>query len=349
MKLQRCALIVLIFFAGIVPVGAQDRLNGIEYVSAAGRFKIKFPGVPQEFETPYDLNPGQFVTHFVTLATDVTHTVNYTDFPTNMEKPEIVKQFLDNARDVALLRVAKDGPRILSETDVSMEGHPGRLLRVELRGDALIRSRLVVVGTRVYVLSVTTPKRPDAQGEYEKLATIFFDSFKLISPLEADLGATWKDFSFPAGKFKIKFPSTPYQVPLELSKEFTFQVTAYQSAVSYSVMYLDFPKIEKDRAALKVFLDSMRDAQLKYLELRRRNTKIISETDITYDRYAGRMLVLELLNNVIFRNKTIVVNNRLYILTTIIPKLEAESAEGKAYEELVTRFFDSFSLLPEGG
>ena len=89
----------------------------------------------------------------------------------------------------------------------------------------------------------------------------------------------------------------------------------------------------------------MRDAELKYLELRRRNAKVLSETGITYDRYPGRMLVLELLNSVIYRNKTIVVDNRLYVLTTIIPKLEAESAEGKAYEEIVTRFFDSFTLI----
>lgn len=160
-----------------------------------------------------------------------------------------------------------------------------------------------------------------------------------------DLGATWKEFSSTEGKFKIKFPATPYQAPLELSKELKFQVAGYQSAGSYSARYLDFPKIEKDPAALKVFLDSMRDAELKYLELRRRNAKVLSETGITYDRYPGRMLVLELLNSVIYRNKTIVVNNRLYVLTTIIPKLEAESAEGKAYEEIVTRFFDSFSLI----
>ena len=47
----------------------------------------------------------------------------------------------------------------------------------------------------------------------------------------------------------------------------------------------------------------------------------------------------------IYREKMIVINSRLYILTVILPKLEAESAEGKAYEELVTRFFDSFSLI----
>ena len=65
MKIQKYIPIVLTFFAGIAPVMAQEKKpdlpacaqavitdvpSGTEYVSAAGRFKIRFPGVPQEFE-----------------------------------------------------------------------------------------------------------------------------------------------------------------------------------------------------------------------------------------------------------------------------------------------------------
>jgi hypothetical protein len=364
MKIQKYILIVLTFFTGIVPVMAQEKKpilpagaqtviidgpSGTEYVSAAGRFKIRFPGVPQEFEGTYDTKLGQIASHLVMLAADITHAVNYTDYPMNIEQPELVKGVLDNARDGGLARVAKEEPRILSETDVSIEGHPARFLRVELKGDAIIRYKFVVVGNRVYVLSVGTPKRPDAQAEYERLATTFFDSFKLMTPLEADLAETWREFSFAEGKFKIKFPGTPYQAPLELRKQLKFQVAGYQSAGSYSARYLEFSEIVKDPAALRVFLDNMRDAELEYLEQRGKKPKVLSETDITYDRYLGRMLVLELPNNVIYRNKTIVVNNRLYVLTTIIPKVDAQSTVGNAYEQLVMRFIDSFSLIPETG
>jgi len=61
------------------------------------------------------------------------------------------------------------------------------------------------------------------------------------------------------------------------------------------------------------------------------------------------MLVLELPNNVIYRSKTIVVNNRLYVLTVMVPKVDAESAVRNAYEQLAARFIDSFSLIPETG
>ena len=362
MKTQKYILIVLTFFAGMVPLMAQeikppslptgaqtliiDGPNGMEYVSAAGRFKILFPGVPKKFEGTHDTKLGKIATHLVMLPGDVTRMVGYTDYPMNMEQPEFVKGVLDNARDGSLARVAKEDPRILSETDVAVEGHPGRFFRVELKGDAIVRTKIVVVGNRVYVLSVGTPKRPDAQAEYEKVATTFFDSFKLTSPLETDLGGTWEEFSSAEGKFKINFPGLPYQTPLELSKELKFHVAGYQSAGSYSARYLEFPKIEKNPAALKTFLDSMRDAELQYLEQRGKRPTVLSETDLTYDRYSGRMLMLEL-PNLIYRSKSIVVNNRLYVLTVIIPKVDAQSAVGKAYEHLATKFIDSFGLIPE--
>jgi hypothetical protein len=359
MKTQKHILIVLTFFACVVSVIAQEKKppglptganvkiidgpSGPEYSSAAGRFKILFPGAPQEFEGTIDTKFGQIASHFAMLvAADVTHLVNYTDYPMILEQPDIVKTVLDNGRDGALARVAKEDPRVVSETDISVEGHPGRLLRVELKGDAIIRYKLVVVGNRIYVLGIGTPKRPDAQAEYEKRATSFFESFKLMTPLEADLTATWKEFSSAEGKFKINFPGIPYQAPLQLSKELTFQVAGYQSAGSYSARYMYLPEIAKGPAALKAFLDNIRDTELAYLDQRGKKPKILSETDVTYDRYAGRMLVLELPNNVIYRAKTIVVNNRLYVLTALVPS-------GNIYQHLSTKFIDSFALLVEGG
>lgn len=364
MKIQTYILIVLTSFFGIASVIAQEKKptlpagqqtvitdgpSGTEYVSAAGRFKIRFPDVPREFEGTHDTTLGQIASHVVMLKTDVTHFVNYTDYPMNIEQPGLVKRFLDNARDGGLARVATEEPRVSGELDVSVEGHPGRLFRVELKGDAIMRHKLVVVGNRLYVLSMGSSKRPDAQAEYEKRATAFFDSFKLMNPLEADLAGTWKEFSSAEGKFQIKFPGIPYQAPLKLSKELTFKVAGYQSAASYSARYLEFPQIVKDPAALKVFLDSMRDAELQYLEQSGNTPKVLSETDVTYDRHLGRMLVLELPKNVIYRNKTIVVNNRLYVLTAIVPKVDAQSEVGSAYERVTMRFIDSFSLIPEKG
>lgn len=363
MKIPKYILIVLTFFACVVPVIAQEKKpglptgaqtviidgpDGMEYLSAAGRFKIRFSGVPKEFEETNETSVGTQVSHTVLFVKEIVESVSYRDYPGNLELPSFIKRVLDDARDRGLALVAKEEPHILSETDVSVEGHPGRLVRVEVK-DQILRFEILVVANRTYVLMLGSPKLSRTQSDYEKLATNFFDSFKLLTALEADLTGTWKEFSSAEGKFKIKFPGTPYQAPLQLTKELKFQVVGYQSAGSYSARYVDFPEIVKDPAALKAFLDSMRDAELEYLEQRGKKFEVLSETDIAHDRYLGRMLVLELPNNVIYRNKTIIVNNRLYVLTAIVPKDDALSAARNVYEQLSMKFIDSFGLLVEGG
>ena len=215
--------------------------------------------MPREFEETDETSVGTLVSHTVLFVKDIVESVSYRDYPANLELPNLIKRVLDDARDRGLARFAKAEPHILSETDVSVDGHPGRLVRVEVK-DQILQFKILVVTTRTYLLMLGTPKLPSAKSEHEKLATRFFDSFKLMIPLEADLSGTWKEFSSAEGKFRIQFPGTPYQTPLQLSKELKFQVAGYQSAGSFTARYLDFPETVKDPAALKTFLDKMRGA-----------------------------------------------------------------------------------------
>src|SRR6185369_17946671 len=100
---------------------------------------------------------------------------------------------------------------------------------------------------------------------YDNSARSFFDSFEVVAPLEADLTATWTDFSSNEGKYRIQFPGTPLQwsVPLELRPPSTLYQTAYASSGQYSVMYFDYAETPTptDSAALKSFLDDLRDGQ----------------------------------------------------------------------------------------
>ena len=358
MKSQTCTLIVLpLVLFGItvvaqekkprkepaLPTGANILIvddGGLVYSSKAGRFKIHFPGMPRESEASVETPIGTIVGHTTVLVGDLTYSANYSDYPVTLEQPQLVKRFLDSARDEALARVAREDPHVLSETDVSFDAHPGRLLSVEFKGDAILRYKIVLVGNRSYTLTVGSPKTPSAQSKYEKVATEFFDSFKLIPPLEADLTGTWKEFSSAAGRFKIQFPGTPYQRSLpsdELSKGSVLHLAAYQSADTYAAMYMDSPELKKDPVALKAFLDDMRKGELEFSEKSGRKLKLLSETDITYSGYPGRMMIAELPNNWIYRSKMIVVNKRIYVITVTAPKDDA-------YERLATKFFDSFSL-----
>ena len=68
----------------------------------------------------------------------------------------MIKAALDRARDGSLARVLKEEPRILTDSDIAVDGYPGRFLRIELKGDAIIRYKIVLTGNRLYVLGVGT-------------------------------------------------------------------------------------------------------------------------------------------------------------------------------------------------
>jgi hypothetical protein len=363
MKTHRWVLIVLALLGSSIPGIAQtqtvappDQVLAKEYVPPDHRFKIRFPDVPKEFDLQGDTKMGPVVLHQVMLNTDVTYWLTFTDFPMNLEKGGAVKSILDKARDGGLARVAKEDPRITTESDISLDGYPGRFLRVELKGDAIVRFKIVLTGNRVYMVGVGTPKgdpkNAEAQIRYEKLATTFFDSFKIIPPLEADLTATWKEFLSPEGKYRIQFPGTPFpwSIALEsLRTPSTLYTMVYNSSGQYTVMYLDYAEapIPTDRAALKNFLDDLREGQKDRQEQAGGKLTVVSETDITLDGYPGRLMVANINNIAILRVKTIVVKNRVYFISVLMPKDDPHAADTKVYEKLSMKFINSFNPMKE--
>lgn len=362
MKTHRWILIVLAILSTGVPGMTQDQplkpLDQVlakEYVSPDHRFKIRFPDVPKEFDFPFETKTGEMVSHTVMHTSTITYWLGYTDFPINFNTAD-VKAWLDKGRDGSLTRVAKEDPHILTETDITVDGYPGRFLRVELKGDAIIRYKIVLAGNRQYVISVGTPKGDpkdvEIQKKYEALATNFFDSFKIIPPLEADLTATWKEFSSAEGKYRIQFPGAPFRLslPLEMLRTpSTFYLTAYNSIGQYTVMYLDYAETPtpRDRAAMKSFLDDLRDGQKDIHEQTGGKLTVVSETDITFDGYPGRFMVARLNDVAMYRVKTIVVKNRVYVITVLMPRNDPKVSDPKVYEKLSMRFINSFNLVGE--
>lgn len=166
MKTYRWILIVLAFvcsdvagFAQEQTVAPPDQVLSKEYVSPDRRFKIRFPDVPKEIDLPFDTKTGQIVSHTVMHTSTITYWLGYTDYPIDFEKANAIKTTLDQARDGSLSRVAKEDPRILAEADVSVNGYPGRFFRVELKGDAILRYKIILTGNRQYVLIAGTPRR----------------------------------------------------------------------------------------------------------------------------------------------------------------------------------------------
>lgn len=362
MNTTKCLVTSLTFFACAIAIVAQQQApstsaasltptSSKEYVSAEGRFKVLFPASPNEIHEMVDSSMGRLPFHmFICPTSTISYHVLYMDYPINIESAGLVKKALDSAREGSLTRIPKkEEPQIVKEFDISVDGHAGRFLQTELKSDAMIRMRYTVVGNRLYVVGVGTPKtKPtvvDATNDYETIATRFMDSFKIIAALEADTSATWKEFSSTDGRFKVQFPGTPQQSSLPMQSSGAMHIAQYQSAALYSAMYFDYKETPKDTVAMIELLDNLRLGELDMLVKQGTKFTVLSECTSSLDGYPGRILVLELSDNRIYRRKMLVVKNRVYVVTASAPRDDTKT--GSSYETLSLRFIDSFSFLAQ--
>lgn len=113
------------------PVVAYNPANWKEVTSAEGGFTISMPGQPTVVSGPLDPSLPGLVMHLHILATDVAEFgVEYVDLPVNTNDPTVAKRFLDGARDALLA----NGAKLLSESDITLEGIVGRELIVDHLG-----------------------------------------------------------------------------------------------------------------------------------------------------------------------------------------------------------------------
>lgn len=157
-----------------------------EFLSNDGGFKVSMPGIPTETSQPVDTKPGAPLAHFHALTTKTAeYTVGFTTFARDLESMQSSRVTLAGIRDRILV---KESGKLLSETDVSLEGHPGRALVIEVN-DGMFRDRYYLVRNRLYTISVFTPtvkgvSPGDAVGirkAQETIAERFLDSFKLLN------------------------------------------------------------------------------------------------------------------------------------------------------------------------
>lgn len=158
-----------------------------EFTSEQGRFSVRMVGAPrpdeQEVETPL----GKIRAHLYIAQTNTAgYMVGYADFPGARETPEYVKAVLDGARD----RVLAGGGRLLSESEIKVEGYAGREWLI-VDGPLLFRARAFLAKDRFYQVVLAAPLsvafttgRPSAEASartdlYEQMSERFFGSFKL--------------------------------------------------------------------------------------------------------------------------------------------------------------------------
>ena len=158
-----------------------------EFSTPEGRFKIKLPGEPQKIVRERDTGGAKQLLYTFNYGTTsfIIYTLSYTDYPQTIEEAQTVKKFLDGYREGRLAALVTANYRVINESEFLLEGHPTRLLQVEVEKSKMLRMKTVVVGPRLYSLIVLTsidpPMAMGAEKGYEKIAMAFLDSFQLIA------------------------------------------------------------------------------------------------------------------------------------------------------------------------
>ena len=143
-----------------------------EFTSEEGRFSALMPGEPTTSVVFTETREGRLATHTVS-ATDESlnqYLVSWTEYGVRSVEREATEMTFDKMRD-ALIRF-KEG-KLLGESSVEIEGHPGRAFTFSVEGGQLMRVRFYFVGNRSY--QVMTETRGDVYDSES-----FLSSFKLL-------------------------------------------------------------------------------------------------------------------------------------------------------------------------
>lgn len=158
-----------------------------EYISKEGGFRVLLPGIPTEVSQAIESKVGSpIVAHVISLTTKTAeYAVTFTSFDRDFENMQPSKVTLDGLRDRMLI---KESGKLASEENVSIEGHPGRSVVIEVV-DGIFRDRWFLVHDRLYAVSIFTPTVNAAAAAdvdrirkaQETIAKQFLESFKLVT------------------------------------------------------------------------------------------------------------------------------------------------------------------------
>lgn len=152
----------------------DEKPTWTELNSPDGGFKLLMPGESFKQTLTLETPTGKIVHNIYRAAKGgVICLVDYADFPKEVTDPATIKATFDEVRD-ELLKGAQ--AKLDSEATISLDGHPGREIKLILPGSEA-KARLYIVNRRFYqLLIINMPMLNKDASVLDK----FFESFKLV-------------------------------------------------------------------------------------------------------------------------------------------------------------------------
>jgi hypothetical protein len=155
---------------------------------------------------------------------------------------------------------------------------------------------------------------------------------------------TWDEYSFPSGKFRIRFPQKPVESTTSNGK-LKMNSIKYKGLVDYEVFYIDYGVPIDNPQKVKEMLQAMKTAALNSIQAK--GVQIIADREVVVDGYSGVFIHLEVGASEVIRLQWVAAGSRLYTISTTSRKGSPQELEGKDdYEKIVVGFIGSFHVIP---
>jgi hypothetical protein len=152
--------------AALLLAGCAENPPKPAFAPAGAGFSVQMPGAPQERTDPNG-------THmYIGGSGKLAYIVGYHDLPPRIKPAASVRQrAFDASRDALTIH---GGANLLSEQDTTLDGRPGREVKLKLRDGYFMQLKTAFNGTRLYQVSVVAPMDESTAPEIER----FIDSFR---------------------------------------------------------------------------------------------------------------------------------------------------------------------------
>jgi hypothetical protein len=160
---------------------AQANSSAEVFTSLDARFSIALPRQvsgfrPITFDTPQGrITAGE---SYAWRVDEAQFEIGYLDLQKQPESPEVARAALRKFADDIAAGMRAQGCKVTSRKDISLAGHVGYEMRLELPQSYVI-SRLYANGTRIYRLAAASPKRDAPEFQTTTAGTL--DSFRILS------------------------------------------------------------------------------------------------------------------------------------------------------------------------
>ncbi|MEP6774665.1 MAG: hypothetical protein ABJA50_03640 [Chloroflexota bacterium] len=156
------------------PKPVERHAGWYNFTSSEGAFSVLMPRTPDE-SSATDGPSGHTELMYGAKIGSIAYVVRYADYPPDVIQKAGTENWLDSERDFLVISVPG---KLMSERTISIDGYPGRELRVQADDGKSRIARLYLVRNRLYKVYAVMPDDRSITPKVEQ----FLDSFTLLNP-----------------------------------------------------------------------------------------------------------------------------------------------------------------------